>query len=221
MMSPATVPQASPAAAPAAALPNTAATTFNRPSAPPPIGAAPAAPVSNEVPSVGGLQQPDLITSPIEGQARAGNPIKTAFILSIFYKHGFDVNAVVEKVPTVAETAYEQVPNGALPGAAAGAAAGVGAYAHNLSKQVIAPKVTGRTNSDILRMISEVKVNRARATTSPLKNLAAVVKNQGLLSSAGGAARAAAPLALGGALAGTGLAALVSRARERSSNKPR
>lgn len=146
----------------------------------------------------------------------AGNPIKTAFILSIFYKHGFDVNAV----PAVAESAYEKIPDGALPGAALGAAAGAGAYATNAAKQVVAPKVTGRTNADILRMITEAKANRARATTSPLKNLVAVVKNKGLLSSAGGAARAAAPLALGGALAGTGLAALVERARARSTSKP-
>lgn len=150
----------------------------------------------------------------------AGNPIKQAFILSVFYKFGFDANAVMEKAPEVAEATYEKIPEGAIPGAGLGAAAGAGVALHGMSKQVVAPKVTGRSTEDILRMISEVKANRARATTSPLKNLIAVVKDKGLLSSAGGAARAAAPLALGGALAGTGLAALVNRARERSSPQP-
>lgn len=213
-LTPATVPTASPAAAPAPGLPNTASTVFNRPNTPPPIGAQPAQAVAPT--SVAGIQQPDLITSPVAGEAPdlGSSPIKLAFILSVFYKHGFSVRSLMPRnreVDTPEPEGRMAIPDGVIPGAAAGAGAGAGLHALNAAREMVIPPVPAvRSPENLMRMIDEAVLNKQRLQDSPIRNLVAVLKNRGLLRSVAGAARTIAPAAAGGAVAG----ALIQRARK-------
>lgn len=219
-LTPATVPQPSVAASPGPGLPNTASTVFNRPNTPPPVGAAPAQAVAPT--SVAGIQQPDLITSPVAGEAPdlGSSPIKMAFILSVFYKHGFDIKSLMPRNREVdtpepeGRTITIDIPDGALPGAAVGAGAGAGLYGLNAAREMVIPPVPAvRSPENLMKMIDEAVVNRQRLQDSPIRNLVAVLKNRGLLRSVAGAARTIAPVAAGGAVAG----ALIQRARKNHS----
>lgn len=200
-MTPAVVPQPTGAAAPGPGLPNTMSVAGVRPNVPAPMGAMAAPPAMPT--SVAGIQQPDLITSPVAGESPAlgASPIKQAFILSVFYKFGFPL--------------HDQAPDGAVPGAAAGAAIGAGAHLLSSAGKTVYPKVPAvRTPDSMMNLIGETLANKQRVQDNPMRNLLAVLKNRGLLGSVAGAARAVAPAALGGAAVG----ALIQRARKNHSD---